>query len=412
MNPYFIFILATIVVTYILDRITNVLNIKSLNSALPKEFEGIYSSEKYAKSQEYTRAQTNFSQLVSTFDLAVLIAFWFSGGFAWLDMYARSFGYNSIATGLIFIGLLAAANSVISLPFSIYGTFVLEERFGFNKTTVKTFITDLLKGLALSIVLGVPVIAAVLWFFESAGQFGWLYCWIALTVFMLAVQFIVPTWIMPLFNKFTPIEDGELKTAILEYSKSVNFPLKGIFVIDGSRRSSKSNAFFTGFGKNKRIALFDTLIEQQSVPELVGIVAHEVGHYKRKHIVQSMILGILQSGAMFFLLSLFLNNKQLFAAFHVTELSVYAGLVFFFMLYSPISEILGIAMNIISRKNEFEADEFAGKTTENPSFMISALKKLSSDNLSNLTPHPLFVFLNYSHPPVLDRIRALAALKL
>ncbi len=266
---------------------------------------------------------------------------------------------------------------------------------------------DLLKGLGLSAVIGGTVLSVVLWFFEYAGEYAWLYCWIATTLFTIFMQFIAPTWIMPLFNKFIPLEDGELRNAILSYADSVNFPLKNVFVMDGSKRSTKSNAFFTGFGKNKRIALFDTLIEKHTVGELVAVLAHEIGHYKKKHILQGMIISILHMGVVFYLLSIFLTHKGLFDAFYMEEMSIYAGLIFFGMLYSPIEMILSIFMQIFSRKNEYEADRFAAQTTAQPESMINALKKLSADNLSNLTPHPLYVFFNYSHPPTLERIRAI-----
>ena len=304
------------------------------------------------------------------------------------------------------------ARSIISLPFSLYSTFVIEERFGFNKTTLGTWIADLLKGLLLGLILGTPILAGILAFFEYAGPLAWLYCWGAVTLFTLVVQFIAPTWIMPLFNKFTPLEDGDLRTKIMDYARSVNFKLQNVFVMDGSKRSSKSNAFFTGFGKNKRVALFDTLIEKHSTEELVAVLAHEIGHYKKRHIVQMLVAGIVQTGVVFWLMSFFLDNPDLFGAFYMDQTSVYAGLIFFGMLFSPIEMILSIFMSVLSRKNEFEADAYAVETTNSGTEMISALKQLSRDNLSNLTPHPLYVFLNYSHPPVLQRINAIRAIPL
>lgn len=407
MNSYAIFILATMIVAYLLDVITGILNVKALQPELPQEFKGVFDSEKYRKSQEYTRVSSKFGLFVSTFDLLVTLVFWFAGGFTYVDSLVRSWSLSPIMSGLAFIGILVVANGIISLPFGIYSTFVIEERFGFNKTTVGTFVVDKIKGLGLGLVLGVPVLAGILWFFETAGEAAWLYCWLAVTVFTLGLQFIAPTWIMPLFNKFTPLEDGELRSSLLAYAAKVNFPLQGIFVIDGSKRSARSNAYFTGFGKNKRIVLYDTLINNHSIDELTAVLAHEVGHYKRKHIFQAMALSIIQSGIMFYLLSLFLNNKELFSAFYVETKSVYAGLVFFTMLYSPISTLIGIGMNIFARKNEYEADDYAATTTGKPESMIATLKKLSADNLSNLTPHPLYVFLNYSHPTAMQRIMAI-----
>ncbi len=410
MNIYAIIILATIAIDFILDITSNYFNLKSLTKELPKEFEGVYDEDSYAKSQQYTKVRTRFGFLTGGFDLVILLGFWFSEGFNWLDQIVRAWGFGELLTGLIYIAILLVAKSIIGLPFSIYSTFVIEERFGFNKTTPKTFVLDLIKGLGLGLIIGMPLLAGILWFFMYAGDLAWLYAWGAVTGFTLIMQYVAPTWIMPLFNKFTPLEEGELRTAIENYTEKVEFPLQGLFVIDGSRRSSKSNAFFTGFGKNKRVALYDTLIENHTQEELVAVLAHEVGHYKKKHIIKGMITSVLQTGVMFFLLSIFLQSHALFDAFYMNEMSVYAGLIFFGMLYAPIDMILSVFMQMFSRKHEFEADAFAATTTNKPESMISTLKKLSRDNLSNLTPHPLYVFLNYSHPPVLERIHAIKKL--
>lgn len=407
MNIYSAVILIAITLDFILDVISDFLNLKSLSKELPEEFADVYEEETYSRSQQYTKTTTRFGFITGTFNLALILIFWFSGGFNWLDQLIRSLGLNELITGLIFIAILIFARTLINLPFSIYSTFVIEERFGFNKTTPKTFISDLLKGFALGLLIGMPLLAGILAFFMYAGDLAWLYAWAAVTVFSLIMQYVAPTWIMPIFNKFTPLEEGELRTAIEEYTQKVNFPLQGLYVIDGSKRSSKSNAFFTGFGKNKRVALYDTLIENHSIPELVAVLAHEIGHYKKKHIVKGMVISILQTGVMFFLLSLFLTEEGLFEAFYMEEMSVYAGLIFFGMLYAPIEMVLSIFMQMLSRKHEYEADAFAAETTNNPQDMIATLKKLSKDNLSNLTPHPFYVFLNYSHPPVLQRIYAL-----
>jgi len=411
MNIYAIIILATIAVDFVLDLVSNYLNLKSLSKELPDEFEGVYDEETYAKSQEYTKTQTRFGFITGGFDLVVLLGFWFSGGFNWLDEIVRAWGFGELVTGLLYIAVLMVGKSVISLPFSIYSTFVIEERFGFNKTTPKTFVLDLAKGLGLGLLIGMPLLAGILAFFMYTGDLAWLYAWIAITLFSLVMQYVAPNWIMPLFNKFTPLEEGELRTAIEEYTDKVDFPLQGLFVIDGSKRSSKSNAFFTGFGKNKRIALYDTLIENHTNDELVAVLAHEIGHYKKKHIIKGMITSVIQTGAMLFVLSIFLQAEGLFDAFYMEEMSVYAGLIFFGMLYAPIDMILSVFMQISSRKHEYEADEFAATTTGKPEDMIATLKKLSKDNLSNLTPHPFYVFLNYSHPPALQRINAIREIK-
>ena len=410
MNIFAVIILAALAANYLLNLISDLLNLKALEKPMPGEFRDVCDEEKYRKSQEYTRTNTRFGIISSTFSIVVLLVFWFAGGFNWVDQFARDLGYGTIVTGLIFVGLLMLGQRILSLPFSIYSTFVIEERFGFNKTTPATFVTDLLKGILLLVLLGGPLLAGVIAIFEFLGAEAWVYAWIVVIIFTLFVQFIAPTWIMPLFNKFVPLEDGELKQAILDYADRVSFPLRGIYTIDGSRRSSKSNAFFTGFGKNKRIALFDTLIENHKVPELVAVLAHEVGHFKKKHIPKNMVISFLHTGVMLFLLSLFIRMPGLHEAFFMQEISVYAGLVFFGLLYAPIEMVLSVVMQVVSRKHEFEADRFAAETTGDPGSMIAVLKKLSADNLSNLTPHPFHVFLNYSHPPVAERIRALRAL--
>lgn len=407
MNIYGTIILLTLLTGYFLDLCADFLNLKNLSGALPKEMQSVYDKDAYCKSQEYTRVTTKFGMITSTFMLAVTLLFWFSGGFNLLDQIVRQWGFRYLLSGLAYIGILAFLKGLISLPFGIYSTFVIEEQFGFNKTTPAVFLIDLVKGTLLGILLGGPLLAALLSFFEYAGPYTWLYAWGATSIFMLLIQFIAPTWIMPLFNKFTPLEAGVLKDEIMSLARSVHFPLKNVSVIDGSRRSSKANAFFTGFGKNKRIALYDTLIETQTTQELLAVLAHEIGHYKKKHTLQGMMIGILHTGLLFFLLSIFISHAGLYDAFFILEPSVYAGLIFFSMLFTPVEMILSIFMNILSRKNEYEADHFAVQTVEQPASMIVALKKLAKNNLSNLTPHPFHSFLNDSHPPLLERIRAI-----
>jgi STE24 endopeptidase len=408
MNFIAIIILCTIGVDFILNLAADRLNLKHLRSELPRAFEGVYEPERYRKSQQYLKVNTQFGWVTSAFNLCLILVFWFAGGFPLLDKWVRTFELGPVPSGLIYIGVLVLLKAVLSLPFSVYATFIIEERFGFNKTTWQTYVKDLLKGLILALLLGTPLLAAILVFFQYAGPSAWWYCWIGVTLYMLVVQFIAPTWIMPLFNKFNPLEEGELKSAILAYANAINFPLENVYQMDGSRRSTKSNAFFTGFGKHKRIVLFDTLIQQHTVNELVAVLAHEMGHYKKKHIRQALILGILQTGLMLFLLSHFIAYQGLFDAFYMAQQSVYAGILFFAMLYAPLDFFVGILMQILSRKNETAADKFAAETTKDPGSMVAALKKLSVDNLSNLTPHPFYVFLNYSHPPVLQRIQFLS----
>jgi STE24 endopeptidase len=407
MNVYAIIILAALLVNYALNLLADIYNLRALRPLLPQEFAGVYDTEAYRKSQLYTRAQTRFGLLTSTCMLAITLGFWFVGGFQSLDHLVRNWGLGEIGTGLVYIGLLLLGRGLLSLPFSLYDTFVLEARFDFNKTTPATFVTDMLKGLGLAVVLGGPLLAGILAFFTYAGTYAWLYCWLATTVFTLGLQWIAPTWIMPLFNTFTPLEPGALKETILAYARSVDFAVEDISIIDGSRRSGKSNAFFTGFGKHKRIALFDTLVAQHTVPELVAVLAHEIGHYKKRHVLTGMALSIVHMGVMWYLLAVSLTHPGLFAAFYVEQPSVYTGLIFFGLLYTPVALLLSIGMHIISRKHEYEADRFAVETLGSATAMANALKKLAVHNLSNLTPHPLYVFLHYSHPPMLERLRAL-----
>jgi STE24 endopeptidase len=408
-NLYGYVILGALLANYAVELVAELLNIRALRPGLPAGMEGTYDAGAYRNSQEYTRARTKFGLVRQSVDLALLLAFWFLGGFNRLDVLLRGRDIGVIWRGLLFIGALLLLRTLLSLPFAIYATFVIEEEFGFNKTTPATFALDLLKGALLAVLLGGPLLAAVLAIFQYAGPGAWLYGWLAVSAFMLVLQFVAPAWIMPLFNTFTPLEEGELKQRILAYAKSVDFSLENIFTIDGSRRSSKSNAFFTGFGKHKRIALFDTLIAQQTTPELVAVLAHEIGHYKKRHILQGTAVSIAHLGAMLCLLSLFLTHRGLFEAFSMEHLSVYGGLIFFSLLLTPVEMILAAALNILSRRNEYEADRFAAETTKEPEQLIGALKKLSVKNLANLTPHPFLVFLHYSHPPLLERVRALSA---
>jgi len=406
-NPYLIAVLTFILISFFLNLIVERINLGCIQTSLPEEFRDSYDAEKYKKAQMYLRETTGFSLLTDTLTTTVTVFFILLGGFNLFDTAARSFGLGSILTGLIYIGLLLAASGMLSLPFSVYATFVIEAKYGFNRATVKTFIGDSIKICLLSVILGGPLLGLVLWFFEQAGDFAWLYCWGALCIFQLFLLFAAPVIIMPLFNKFTPMPEGALKDEISSYARTQNFKIKGVFTMDGSKRSSKSNAFFSGIGRFRRVVLFDTLIEKHSLPELLAIVAHEIGHYKKKHILKHLCMSLAASALMFAILSVFMKNPHLFAAFKMEHVSIYASLVFFGFLYAPLDMLLSIAGNALSRRNEYEADRFAADTTGMPEAMISALKKLSVDNLSNLTPHPLKVVLSYSHPPVLARIQSL-----
>jgi len=407
MNPYAIAVVLALLADYALNLAADLLNLRALRPELPPEFSDVYDAASYRRSQEYTRARTRFGIVTGTVELAVLLVFWALGGFGWLDGLVRGFGWGPVATGLAFIGVLVLAQLLIGLPFRYWSTFVIEERFGFNRATRATFWSDVAKGMALGAVLGGGLLAAVIAFFERFGPGAWVYCWIFLALALVALHFLLPTLILPLFNKFTPLDEGELRDRIVAYADSVGFPLAGLFVIDGSRRSTKANAFFTGFGRNKRVALYDTLIQKQSTGELLAVVAHEIGHYKKKHVVVGMLLSIAHVGLLFGLLSFFLREEQLFRAFGVAQPSTYAGLVFFALLYTPVELVLQLGMQAFSRRNEFEADRYAAATTGLWRELAQGLKRLSADSLSNLTPHPLYVALHHSHPPIALRIEAL-----
>jgi STE24 endopeptidase len=404
MNSYLLFVLLAIAARYLLDLVSDILNLRRVRESLPAEFEGWYDPEAYRRSQRYLRDNTRFGLLQDSATTALIAAMIVLGGFDFVDRLARLPGWSPIPTGLLFIGLLVLLSRLIDAPFSVYHTFVLEERYGFNKTTPRTFALDLVKSLFLIALIGGPLLAAVLWFFDRAGGAAWLYAWGLVTLAQLVLMLIAPVFIMPLFNRFTPLQAGELRAAIEDYARRQQFRMQGVFTMDGSRRSSKTNAFFTGLGRFRRIVLFDTLIAKHPVPELIAIVAHEMGHYKRRHIVHAFFRSTLSAGITFFLLSRFIRSPGLFHAFGMERISLYAGLVFFGFLYTPISMALGIIENAVSRRQEFAADMFAARTTARPAAMIDALKRISVDNLSNLTPHPLKVVLAYSHPPMLERI--------
>ena len=406
MNIYLFVILAVLIGKSILEITVEVLNLRHLSPRLPEEFEGYYDPGRYQKSQDYLRETTRQGLLEELLFTPLTVLFILCGGFNLVDRFARGFNLPLIPTGLIFAGVIVAAFFLLRLPFSIYRTFVIEERYGFNRTTPRTFIIDLLKTILIAVILGGGVFSLVLWFFQKTGSFAWLYCWLAVEGFQLFILFIAPVTLLPLFNRFIPLEEGELRGAIEAYAAGQAFRLQGIYKMDGSRRSSKSNAFFTGFGRFRRIALFDTLIEKLQVDELVAVLAHEVGHFRKKHIWKTFFLSLATSGLMFFILSRFLDSAGLFAAFRMDNISIYAGLFIFGFLYAPISLIFSILSAFFSRRHEYEADAFAARTASAEA-LISGLKKLSVDHLANLSPHPLKVFLDYSHPPILERVRAL-----
>ena len=393
---------------YILATTLNFLNAKRFKDSIPEELSDVYSSEEYRKSQEYKWTNYRFGILTSTFSILLILSVLIFGGFGWIDNLVSKLTGNSTLQSLVFFGIIMIGSDLLNTPFSYYQTFVIEEKFGFNKTTIKTFITDKLKGWVMIIVFGGGIVAMVLWFFEWMGTSFWLYTWGLITIFTVFMNLFYSKLIVPLFNKQEPLEEGSLKTKIESYAKNVGFELKNIFVINGSKRSTKANAYFSGFGKEKRVTLYDTLINDLEEDEIVAVLAHEVGHYKKNHILFNLGTSILLTGAMLFILSLFINNPSVSLAIGVTAPSFHAALIGFGMLYSPISEITGLLMNYFSRKFEYQADDFA-KHTFSATPLVTSLKKLSKNSLSNLTPHPAYVFMHYSHPPLKDRIRNLKA---
>ena len=405
-QTYYFIIIGALIVEYLLSTISSVLNMNSITSTIPDGFQEFYDDKKYSKSQEYLKDKTKLGLYSSTFSLILTLIVIHFGLFGFLDEFVRSNSTHYILSGLLFFGILFLINDILNIPFSLYSTFVVEEKYGFNKTSIHTFIADKCKGYGLTIVFGSAIMVPVFYFFNTFQDNGWWIAWALMTAFMIAVQPLFVHVIAPMFNKFTPLEEGDLKTAIEEFANKVSFPIGRIDVMDGSKRSAHSNAYFSGFGKSRRIALFDTLLDKHSTEEIVSVVAHEIGHYKKKHIITGTVLGVIETGIMLFIFNLFMNDSDLFAVFSVDTVSIYCGLVFFSMLYSPISMVTSIFTTAMSRKNEFEADAYALETTQKPEPLISMLKGLSASNLSHLTPHPLMVFLSYSHPPVVDRIAA------
>ena len=405
-QTYYFIIIGALIVEYLLSTISSVLNMNSITSTIPDGFQEFYDDKKYSKSQEYLKDKTKLGLYSSTFSLILTLIVIHFGLFGFLDEFVRSNSTHYIISGLLFFGILFLINDILNIPFSLYSTFVVEEKYGFNKTSIHTFIADKCKGYGLTIVFGSAIMVPVFYFFSRFQDNGWWIAWALMTAFMIAVQPLFVHVIAPMFNKFTPLEEGDLKTAIEEFANKVGFPIGRIDVMDGSKRSAHSNAYFSGFGKSRRIALFDTLLDKHSTEEIVSVVAHEIGHYKKKHIITGTVLGVIETGIMLYIFNLFMNDSDLFAVFSVDTVSIYCGLVFFSMLYSPISMVTSIFTTAMSRKNEFEADAYALETTQKPEPLISMLKGLSASNLSHLTPHPLMVFLSYTHPPVVDRIAA------
>jgi len=406
-NTILIIIIAIIIFDFFFDRIMDYLNASRWSKSLPEELKGIYDEEKYRKSQEYSKVNMRFGILTGSLSFLFVLLMLILGGFGYLDEFVRQYTNHPVWMALLFFGILGFASDVLSTPFDLYGTFVIEEKFGFNRTTPKTYVLDKIKGWMLALLIGGGLLALFVWFYDVAGNLFWLYAWIVFSLFSIFMMMFYSTLIVPLFNKQKPLEEGELRTEIEAFAEKAGFKLDNIYVIDGSKRSSKANAYFSGLGPKKRIVLFDTLIKDHTTEELVAVLAHEIGHYKKKHTTKGMLLSLLTSGIMLYLLGLFINRPELSLALGGSEPSFHLGILAFGLLYAPVSMLLGILSNSISRKHEYEADAFAArKYSAQP--LQDALKKLSVNHLSNLRPHPAYVFVHYSHPPLLKRLKQLS----
>ncbi|MFN3996968.1 M48 family metallopeptidase [Algoriphagus sp.] len=399
-------LIGVLVFGFLVSKILGYLNIKNPIPKIPETLSEYLNPSKLEESKAYQKETFRFKLIAGIFSFILTFLFIAMGWFGVIDTWVGDFGFAPLIKSLIFFALIFVGSDIISLPFDYYSTFVIEEKFGFNKTTVGTFFSDKLKGYVLSILVGGGLLMVFLWLIHQMGEHFWWQFWVIAAVFMVLVNLFYTAWILPLFNKLTPLEDGELKSKILHYARSVDFPLDNVFVMDGSKRSSKANAFFSGFGKRKKVVLYDTLLEQHPPDELVAVLAHEVGHYKKKHIIWGMITSILQVGLMLFLLAQFIFSPTMSMALGGQAWSAELNIIGFTMLFSPVSMILGIGMNWLSRKNEFEADEFAKETFAGKP-LAEALKTLSIKTLSNINPHPWYVFVNYSHPPLLERLEKL-----
>ena len=408
MEPSTLFnILITILlIKFVIDSVLNHLNAKHFNDTLPNDVSDVYEINEYQQSQSYKKTNHNFSKITSLFSLITTLLFFFFDGFSIVDEIARGFSNNIIIITLIFFGIIIIGSDIISIPFSLYKTFVIEEKFGFNKSTKKLFFLDKIKGLLMTIILGGSILSIITWFYEFTGNYFWIYTWLLITTFSVFLNMFYSKLIVPLFNEQTILEEGDLKNEIVKYVNSVGFKANNIYVVNGSKRSTKANAYFSGFGNQKRITLYDTLINDLENNEIVAVLAHEVGHYKRKHILYNLTSSIILTGFALFVLSLFIKTPLLSLALGVSHPSFHIGLIAFGILYSPVSQILGVFMNYMSRKFEYQADNYA-KNTFSASPLISSLKKLSKNSLSNLTPHYLYVFFHFSHPTLLDRIKNL-----
>ncbi|MCK9254348.1 MAG: M48 family metallopeptidase [Bacteroidales bacterium] len=402
-------ILTIVVFGFFWDQILGYLNASWFNKPIPEILSDIYDKEKYKKQQNYKLENYRFGILTSSFSFILISAMLIFNGFAFVDGLAGQISEHFILKPLIFFGIIFFAMDILSTPFDVYDTFVIENKYGFNKTSVKLYIIDKLKSYLLTGILGIGLFSLILWIYNLDPKNFWLYTWLVIVAFSLFMNLFYSVLIVPLFNKQTPLEDGELKTMIMEFGKKTGFNISKIFVIDGSKRSSKANAYFSGMGPKKRIVLYDTLISEMTNEEILAVLAHEIGHYKHKHIYKSLISGIFEMGIMLYIFGLFAGSDLLSQALGLEKASFHIAILAFSIIYTPITEILGVISSIFSRKAEYQADNFATKHGLGKD-LISALKKLSSHNMSNLTPHPLVVFISYSHPPIFERIKEIQKL--
>jgi STE24 endopeptidase len=405
-NFVFFLILSIPIAGFLLERYLEYLNAGMRSEILPEKLKGICDKEEYRKTTLYEKDNLKLSFWSSSFNLAIIIIMIVSGGFAFLDSLARSCSGNSVVIALIFFGIIGFASEIINLPFGWYDTFFIEKKYGFNTMSIRIFITDHLKSWFIAMIVGIPVLGLITWIYYKTGKGFWLYAWGLITVFSVFINFFYSEWIVPLFNKQSPLIESPLRTKIEAFAEKTGFRLKNIYVIDGSKRSTKANAYFSGFGSKKRIVLYDTLIKEMSDEEIVAVLAHEIGHYKKKHVLKSLISSVLLTGLMLFLFSLVVDSPLLSRAMGAETPSFHLGLIVFGILYSPMSLLIGLVSNFISRKNEFEADMFVRENYE-PMMLAASLKKLAVKNLSNLIPHPAYVFFHYSHPPLLERLAKL-----
>ena len=405
-EKWLLVLIGLIIFNYIFSTILSYVNDKSWNDNIPNSLKDFYSKEKYTKAKNYKKETGKLGFFSSSLSFVITFLLLYFGIYGIVSDYFSSNYHNSFIQSSLFLMTFYLLNTIISFPFQYYSTFSIETKYGFNKTTLKTFLLDKIKEILLGLLIGGLLLCSALWIYNNFESGYWIYLWIGLSIFIVFMNMFYTNLIVPLFNKLTPLKESSLKEKINDFSKKIGYSINNIFVIDGSKRSTKANAFFSGLGPKKTIALYDTLLEKHSDEELVAVLAHEIGHYKKKHIFQSLILSIIQTGLITYLFELCLSNASLINSLGGETASFHLGLIIFSILFSPIGLIIGIFMNSLSRKNEFEADQFAKKEYNGENLAL-ALKKLSVDSLSNLYPHPFYVFLHYSHPPLIKRLEAL-----